>query len=566
MKKTLSILLSAIMILSMLTVFATAATPNYDTAKDGDVLYNVDFRGTDGIYEPFVFRVGAAKMEATTIEISEDGKTIVATAPASAASAYFYGGAIKGLTLGEGKKYTIEFTAAFPSGNAGVYFNFSDRYKGDGIPDTSDQTYNSLYGIYGRLTGTNFTMSRAAGAKLNGDNVSLSSGYTKSPVDIPNNTDATLRFEIDGFFYSVYVNDTFYDSVYMLNKVDCSFEPVQNLGFSIYLYNNNAKFTVKNVTVKKGCSYTAAEHRVVKEDPAYPAIEKLDYSAAKYGDKLTDLLFNAKTGAFQPAEISKNTTNTMEISEDGKSYKSTIGGTAGAEWYGGPIGGLKVKDGNFYTFRYKIKCAGTSYTGAIAYNCYAPKPGDVYRLNWYGTFSNTELTFMLNGATEPNAANGVKYAANGTNFSTTNYGSEPMKEFEGAAYVDADGFSEVAVELDGWTWTYYARQADGSFKKLSTIDNRELLKQLGVDADNYRGDDLGFQMYTYNKNVTMTVKDVELYKGLTVSDPTGAQHGTQSPENPPVNPPQTGDALIWVAAIAMVSILGMGLVIKARKN
>jgi len=564
MKKTLSLILSVLMVLSLLTV-AVSAAPNYDTAKDGDVLYTVDFSGTDGIYSPINFRNGNAKMEATTYEVTDGGKTLTATAPADAGAAWFLGGAFKGLTLGADKKYTITFEMAFPSGNAGVYFNYG--YATKDMDALKDMSYNGLYGIYGKLTGTSITMSRAAGGKITGDLVSKSSGYTALPTDaqVANDTMANIRFEIDGYFYSVFVNDVLYDHVDMMDKTKCTYTPCENLGLCIYLYNKNAKTTISNVVVKKGCSYTKAAAEAANPGSTYtgavaPAtVTKIDYAAAANGDKLADLVFNATTGSYVATELGANSSATTTISEDGKSYTSAIGGTAAGEWYGGTIGGLKVADGNKYTFTYKVKTVSDStYVLGIAYNSSVEGLG--YRLNWYGAFTNTNPTFKFDGATEPNVKNAVKYAFIGTNFSYYGYTDDNMRSFTTfEPALDADGFADVLVELDGWTWSYYCKDASGEYKKIQTVDNKALLKnQLGCGTDGI--DELAFILYTYNKNVTATVKDVALYKGLTVT----GDNGSSTPTTP--DAPATGDNTVWFVIVGAVSLLGTAIVIRRREN
>ena len=123
--------------------------------------------------------------------------------------------------------------------------------------------------------------------------------------------------------------------------------------------------------------------------------------------------------------------------------------------------------------------------------------------------------------------------------------------------MDSDGFIDVAVELDGWKWTIYEADASGNYVKLQTVDNKELSKnQLGNSK--ILDDNLAFLIYTYNKNVSDSVKDVELYKGTVVS----VDYTTTTEPDVPV---YTGDTALIVMIIAAVSLLGMGIALKARK-
>ena len=481
---------------------------DYDAASDGSVLYEVDFSGTDGIYHPFAFRYSDAIMAATTVDVQDNGKTIIATAPASAGRAWFWGSPIKGLTLGEGKKYTITFQMSFPSGCAGFYFNFG--YTEEGQDPLKNNDYNGLYGIFGRLNGNTFTLSRAAGSKQKGEIVSDGSGFQLSPVIIANDTLADIKVEIDGFFYSIWITATatadltLFDQLNMCDITRTNYYPCENLGFSIYLYNNNASTTVKNVVITKGCSYDSNNSIAVEPEPL-PATA-INYASANNGDKLADLFFNSTVGSYVPTHISQNSSATTTISNDGKTYSVQLGDTAGPNWFGSTIGQLKITDSTKYTFKYKLKAADTAnsstYITGIAYNSNAIGTGARY--NWHGTFSDT--------------VNAAKYAYNGTNFLDYNYPDENQlifKTFE--PLIDADGFIEVAVELNGWIWTYYEVDTSGKYVALQTIDNKALTKdQLGHEA--MPDDNLAFIIYTYNRNVSASVKNVELFKGLLIDD------------------------------------------------
>jgi hypothetical protein len=572
--RLIALIMTVFMVISLFAVGASAAAPNYASAANGDELYKLNFNGDD-VYKPFVFRMSDSKMSGTTTVVSDDGYTLTATAPADAAKAWFYGGAINGLTIGTGKQYTITFQMSFPSGRAGFYFNFGYAKETDDPLKNND--YNGLYGFYGRLYDKNVTLSRAAGGKIDGDLRSLNSGYSEMPDDaakIAKDVLADVKVEIDGYFYSVWFKATdatdwvLYDHVNMLNtdKAGITYFPCPNLGFSIYLYNNNSKTVVKDVVIKKGVEHTAAS----LEDPfKVPANNDtaIDYNAAKSGDKLTDLVFNAKSGPYIAENFANSAKNNTEtVSEDGKTYTSVIPNAAdnankGAVWFGDRIGKLKITDNTKYTFKYKLKTTSDStYVAGIAFNAApsgfkANRPGN--RLNWYGHFTNTsEFNFTINDTPVKNA---VKYAHNGTNFTGYGYSDANMAGFTTfVPALDADGYADVAVELNGWTWTYYEKDAEGKYVAIQTVDNKEILKSYAGLTDTTLFNDLAFMIYTYNSNVECSVKDAELYKGTVISvDYTT----TTEPEVPVI----TGDSALIVMIIAAVSLLGMGIALRARK-
>ena len=540
MKKALSLIIAALMILSALTVFVSAAGEiDYASKNDGDVLYEVNFNGDD-TYKPFNFRNGAAKMAATTIEVQDGGKTLVATAPSSAGSAYFWGGKINGLKIGGGRKYTITFKAAFPTGNAGVYFNFADIANSETYDPLKDLTYNGIYGLYGQIkSGNCMTLSYAAGGKLNGlKKVSQSGAYSPVPEGVVNDADGfvDVTIKVNDDFFSVWFNDKLYDEQYVPQS---AIEFCPELGFSIYLYNNSAKFTVKDVVIKKGCD--------AEKTPAHEST--LDYNSFNLGDKITDLVFNATSGPFvaDVMQEAKAGSVSREISADGKTITVTDNaGDVGAHWFGGIIGNLRITDSTKYTFTYKLKDTfeATTYTGCVAYNTLPAAPG-INRYNWYGRWVANE-------------APAAKFAYNGTNFTDYNYGDANMAVFkEVKPVLDAEGYTDIAVELNGWTWTIYMKDQnkEGALVPIQTVDVKALADAQGRPA--VTGDYLSFIIYTYNKSLTFSVKDAAVFKGLTVSE-------TYEPAQQGGNP-TTGDATIWVVIVGAVALFGMGVAIKARK-
>ena len=538
--RLIALIMTVFMVISLFVVGASAAGLNYDSATDGAVLYEVNFGGDD-YFKPFNFRNGNAKMAATTIEVQDGGKTLVATAPASAGSAYFWGGKIDGLKIGGGRKYTITFKAAFPTGNAGVYFNIADLTNSESYDPTKDLTYNGIYGLYGQIKAGNcMTLSYAAGGKLNGlKKISQSGAYSPVPEGVANDADGfvNVTIKVNDDFFSVWFNDKLYDEQFIPQS---AIELCPELGFSIYLYNNSAKFTVKDVVIKKGCDYAKGT----------PNETTLDYNSFALGAKITDLVFNAKSGPFvaDVMQEAKAGSVSREISADGKAITVTDNsGDVGAHWFGGVIGNLRITDTTKFTITYKLKDTfeAATYTGCVAYNTLPAAPG-INRYNWYGKWVS-------------DTAPAMKFAYNGTNFTNYNYGDENMAVFKAVKpVVDNDGYTDIAVELNGWTWTIYMKDQnkEGALVPVQTVDVKKLADEQGRPA--VTGDYLAFIVYTYNKNLTFSVKDAAVYKGLTVSE-------TYTTPTDPGTTVVTGDTAVIVMIIAAVSLLGMGIALRARK-
>lgn len=104
--RRLSFLLTAAVLLSLLPVLFVSAEesvsyPAYEEAEDGELLYRVDFRGTDGIYAPKSINTDNTGHKVNTA--SADGGSLTLQGN------NFFGGAVKGLPLGWDTTYTITY-------------------------------------------------------------------------------------------------------------------------------------------------------------------------------------------------------------------------------------------------------------------------------------------------------------------------------------------------------------------------------------------------------------------------------------------------------------------------
>jgi hypothetical protein len=522
MKKALTFVLVAIMVLSMTVVFAGASDINYAAANNGDVLYEVNFNG-DAYYQPRIWRLDDYnKRDDVTITVSDGGKTATLKASDSfSGGKVFWGGAIGGLKLAEGNQYTITFSVKYTVGKSGVYFNIGYPDANRVVP-SQEFSYNGVYGFFGDFSGETLTLSRQYSTKLNGENgVSKSSAYTAPSTLIPKDQFVDVKISIDGFYYSVWFRPEgsgeyqLYDSLDMRDKNRCPWDPCDNIGFSIGNNTNNGEITVKNVVVKKACGYTAAAHSTYVAAPIQAAA--INYAAAQDGAKLADLLFDGSNPAFPATTLVKNASESSQISADGKTYTVSIGGTAAQNWFGSTIGQLKIADGNKYTFKYKIKAANSDATettiAGVVYNSLADGLGN--RVGWYGNFSETQKKYEVDKEMVATCARVM--AGPGTTITGYGYDSKATQTFlYFTPAIDADGYVDVAVEYNGWTVTYYELDKNGKYQALQTIDLKTIFNnRLGIST--IYADNLAFFVYTTNKNISASVKDAVLYKGNTVA-------------------------------------------------
>ena len=248
MKKILSVLLCVVMLGAMFCASASAANAlekNYDDAKAGDLLYDVVFNATDGVYVPGVIN----KAKDCTIQTSDDGKTITLTHD-TAKGRFWYGGAIDGLEIGEGKTYTLKGKVQIIGLNSGVYIN----YPNDGT------SYGELYGFYGgRQDNNDMTLAKGGGktagtmTKEDGSLLCNGSAYAKYDFKAVQeaNADGFAEFMIvvDGYDFAVYFNNVLFDK--HAGTAD-EFANANKLGIAFYLYNKDAGIVAKDFRVFKG--------------------------------------------------------------------------------------------------------------------------------------------------------------------------------------------------------------------------------------------------------------------------------------------------------------------------
>ena len=82
----------------------------------------------------------------------------------------------------------------------------------------------------------------------------------------------------------------------------------------------------------------------------------------------------------------------------------------------------------------------------------------------------------------------------------------------------------------------------------------------------------GFQLcvgfYLHNKGLVAEYKDINIYKGLLISDPEGKLDPvvTEPEVTEPEKPVPTGDSALTFAVIAVIALAGVAVVAKRREN
>ena len=247
MKKVVSLFVVIVMLASMCTFMMTGVSANvlkstYEDAKDGDLLYEVKFGQTSGVYVPELFRASIeGDLDASkSVTITDNGRTLSFYKPSLTSGTFFYGGKIEGLTWDADKVYTMTMKVTLPENRGGVYFSYpSDANKAalmEGKTVADNNLHSCLYGVYGRFMELGDLGAMKGGGRIEGRFRFDTSGYKEfDTIIVPTGTFVDVTFLIEGYSYAVFVDGLFLD-VIDLAEADIK-DLSDNIGFSAYLYH-----------------------------------------------------------------------------------------------------------------------------------------------------------------------------------------------------------------------------------------------------------------------------------------------------------------------------------------
>lgn len=282
------------------------------------------------------------------------------------------------------------------------------------------------------------------------------------------------------------------------------------------------------------------------------------YADAADGDLLYHVKFGQTSGCYVAKEISRDPASsaTVTTSDDGNEVVvSVAAATSKRLWYGGVVDGLTLGNGNKYTITFKIKSdnADANSTGNNGFFFTTDADAATYAnsFGFYGNLSSSSgpfLSLFRGGAKTVGDS-----FSDGTNYIKTQSALNMTPE------VDADGFCDVAIEIDGYSYTVYL---DGGKTK---FDSTTIGEEYLATADSF-----AVIFYTYSSGGA--VKDVNIYKGNTITSPvtttaapavtTAAPAATTAA---PAATPSTSDPTILVTGFAMAAAAITGISMKKRK-
>lgn len=563
MKKIVSILLTLVMVLSLIgtfAVFTSAANDlakSYDSAVNGELLYEVKFGQTEGVYQSAFFSASADPVTATTVTTANGGKTLKINHSVDNAKA-FYGGKFDGLTLGEGKQYTITLQVKIPQKqdkSLGIMFNFPESFADESLLVDKRPETKTLLGYYG-TPDLKQTLAINGSSKRIGRYICDGQAYvTKSEYLFTANATGFYDFaiEVDGYYYTVYINNTLFDTGFF----DEQFE-TPNLGLSFFCLHD-AQFEIKNANVYNGLtkkpnasmpSYIDGSilnnHLLNPSTPSDSNKLLKTYEEAANGDLLYKVKFNATEGIFTPATIldtgiwnGEDPILSVQTTEDSATFLRVGSYDQTRTIWGDSIDGLKVSADTTYTLTYKFKAENPVNMGVgFLTNVNDPinTSHNFYGLLDYATTAPTKFPEM-------NIQHGYVSVVGDLLETKSRTSFYPVQ--------DADGFSTVVLIVEGYKYNlYYWGECDNGTPEdfdddytgwvlFETYDTSactcSTCSHHVIESTN-----LSFIAITWNPNLNLTVKDACIYKGVAVdldegkpapSETTPSESETQAPES-----------------------------------
>ncbi len=250
MKKTLSLIISLILIAAVIAPMNVSADANTDwinSQADGTILYVPNFNGDAGIYEPLALK----GTPVVTVDPNNSNSITVDTSSNKTAS--MWGGFINTLPLNKTTCYTIYYTVIRTGNHAvGVYCD-------------------SVYGIYGYPGKTRILQNTS---DLPGHGYVE---YAVASIDAPVDADASgqiiqeFALEVNGV--NQIVGNYIKDKTGEFKLIDASvageieYFNADVLGLFFYSYYAGHTVTVSDVKIAKGLAFSTAEYPETTEAP-----------------------------------------------------------------------------------------------------------------------------------------------------------------------------------------------------------------------------------------------------------------------------------------------------------
>lgn len=473
------------------TATNTATTPSYPTYEEaavGDLLYKVDFRGTDGIYAPKVMLNNGGTTN--TVTPSDDGTSLTLKGMKD----FYYGGILEDFDLTKDTTYTIEWKVTHPSATVSPnYWHglYVDMYG-----------TNNCYGFNGIGGKSNGGLYYTQGSATQAPGMSSWGSLNNTPKNFGTEAAPTRQFKmlVDG------KNETIHGYVMMS---DGKWEHIVTASLNEY----NSRYAGN--TGDKLCLVFRYFHSSLEGSITYSDVEVRKgeiKEVANQGELLLDLdnLMEDKTGyhgAVYTSNVDQQSGGMHEYNYDSESDTHTI--SAKDEWNGtadtvscfGGTTNLAVGKGQKYTIFYSTKQNINSRVG-LAYNFdnYSRSPSVCID-------TNTKVSMMA-GKQAP--------TAQGSLMSTwITFDSNVIKP-------DSDGYLRTAIEIDGNYITVYVNgvkqfEYTGSLYKDGKTETKNVVLAKGVLSLVFHTRSAALDASLVGQDI-VSYKDLKVYSGLMLSE------------------------------------------------
>ncbi|MBR3641272.1 MAG: hypothetical protein IKN53_04505, partial [Oscillibacter sp.] len=466
MRKIFAALLTLALLIGLVPA-AQATTP----APELGLAYEVDFRGTDGIFAPAGVSGNYTGYEFTPsldgTELTVVGNDYAADGAGTASQSY-WGGAIRGFDADEECKYTLTYKIKNNSTKANSQFALGGWIT---VPTGTAKFWNVTATYQSAQTNVLSLMNG------NGDTVAASSASKlamRDDADLDGDGFMDVKIEYDGPNGTMTVYTMIGGAWTELASRSITVGEGNEFGLMLYLYRTGAiNFTLKDVKV-----YANGGRFATDLDLAYTADFRGDdvfSPAGVYG--------NYAGYTFAPS------LDGSSLSVTGSDYAADGAGTAGVTYWGGAIRGFVTNASSRYMMTYKIKNESEKANSQFALGGWITVPSGSSPKFWNVTASYNSayanVLSLLNGNADTVAADAAAKTA--------------MRD---SADRDEDGFMDVRIDYDGpnGTMTLYTR-IDGVWTALVSR---------AIEAG--ESDSFGLMLYLYRTGaIKFTLKDLNVY-------------------------------------------------------
>ena len=258
MKKIITVLLAATLLLAAFLVPTSAAgsAKDYDSAKNGDLLYKVNFTGDD-VFLPFE----RGHKNIMTYTVSADGSAVTIKGKASE-SDYdsYWGGYIEGLTVNDKTLFTVKYQVNATATTAAGITNNSVGVGGLLLSEGAMSASNPrLFHHYSRHNSVEIDKQRSIFYTEKGKMQQNYIMWNDLPKAVAEDADAYItmmivydlsRAELNAYFLATDNTWQHIEKQTLALTADDYYDA--NMGFMCYAYYNVIDTTVKNVEFYKG--------------------------------------------------------------------------------------------------------------------------------------------------------------------------------------------------------------------------------------------------------------------------------------------------------------------------